>query len=295
MKNKIIARIFGGIGNQLFCYAAARHLALKNNAELVIDHQSGFIRDIYKRQYQLDHFNISSRKANNSELLYPFPRFRRYFLKMLNKNRLFLNKNYIVHKSYKFEPRLLMVKPKDFLYLEGYWQSENYFKDIEATIRSDLIIKDPIDSSNQNLLSTILDNESVAVHFRFFDANHNNNNNAPSIYYDHAIKYIESMIPSAHYFIFSDMPDKARSLVSLPNSKTTIVSFNNGDSNAYRDLYLMSRCKHFIIANSTFSWWGAWLSNNNTKIVISPDFSPSGGITHWNFDKLIPDSWIVLK
>jgi len=105
---KIISRIFGGLGNQLFCYAAARRLALVNNAELVIDNVSGFMHDTdYQRQYQLDHFSIPCRKATSVELLEPFPRIRRYLKRRLNQRRPFAQRSYLVQEGIDFDPRLL--------------------------------------------------------------------------------------------------------------------------------------------------------------------------------------------
>ena len=144
---KIITRIRGGIGNQLFCYAAARRLALVNNAELVIDDVSGFVRDHdYKRDYQLDHFSIPCRKATAGERLEPFSRVRCYLKRSFNRNRPFQERSYIQQEGIDFNSRLLKVDPCGTIYLEGYWQSEDYFKDVEGAIRADLEITPPTES-----------------------------------------------------------------------------------------------------------------------------------------------------
>lgn len=144
---KLIPRLFGGIGNQLFIYAAARRLALVNNAELVLDSVSGFTNDtVYQRHYQLDHFNIPCRQATAAERLEPFSRLRRKVLRWWNQRKPFKQRTYLVQESIDFDPRLLYYKPRGTVYLEGYWQSENYFKDIEDIIRHDLKIKPPEDT-----------------------------------------------------------------------------------------------------------------------------------------------------
>jgi len=290
---KVIARIFGGIGNQLFCYAAARRLALVNDAELVLDDVSGFRYDKYKRRYQLDHFNIPCRKATPAERLEPFPRLRRYILKQMNKYRPFEKRTYIVQEGIDFDPRLLHTRFRGTIYLEGYWQSEKYFKDIEPIIREDLRINSPLDRMNQEMAKKIRECLAVAIHIRFFDKpGEKSQNNLPSSYYKKAIDYIESHLQNPHYFIFSDYPESARELIPLPDSRITLITHNKGEENAYADLWLMTQCKHFIIANSTFSWWGAWLSQFRDKIVIAPAIVRRGEGA-WGFKGLIPEGWLL--
>lgn len=142
---KIIPRIFGGLGNQLFCYAAARRLALVNNAELVIDDVSGFAYDIdYQRQYQLDHFNIPCRKATAAERMEPFSQVRRVLKRKWNLRRPFAQRTYIQQEGIDFDSRLLNVKPVGKVFMEGYWQSEDYFKDVASTLRQELQITPPL-------------------------------------------------------------------------------------------------------------------------------------------------------
>ena len=293
---KVIPRILGGLGNQLFCYAAARRLALVNNAELVIDDVSGFLYDHdYQRKYQLNHFGIQSRKATRAELLEPFSRARRYLKRRLNLHTPFVRRDYIQQAGLDFDPRLLKVKPRGTTYLDGYWQSEGYFKDVEATIRSDLQIIPPVDTTNLALATRMQGTTAVAVHVRFFDPpTEAGFNNAPANYYANAVTAMEALAPGAHYFIFSDRPEAARTSIALPGERVTCVSHNQGDENAYADLWLMTQCQHFIIANSTFSWWGAWLANNPVKYVIAPKIVIRNGQTSWGFNGLIPNKWIKL-
>jgi hypothetical protein len=292
----IIPRIFGGLGNQLFCYAAARRLALANNAELVIDDVSGFVRDHnYLREYQLDHFNIPCRKATPAERLEPFSQYRRYLKRWLNRKLPFEERSYIMQEGINFDPRLLQVKPYNKVYLEGYWQSEDYFKDVQATIRSELEIKPPTDEVNRTMADQIRDTLAVAVHVRFFDApSQEGTNNAPEDYYARAVAQMETLTSGAHYFVFSDRPDAARTRIPLPDARVTCVAHNQGDVNAYADLWLMSQCCHFIIANSTFSWWGAWLGEKLSSVVISPG-QVMGTVTAWAFPGLLPNRWLSLK
>ena len=210
--------------------------------------------------------------------------------KVLNK---FIFKKY--HISY--EPDFLeSIKNKDSACLEGYWQSENYFKDVETIIRTDLEIEPPKDLENLAVAAKIIHSLSVAVHVRFFDTPQDSKsiNNISSDYYSQAISKMDTLAPGAHYFVFSDQPEAARGKIPLPDSRITCVAHNQGDVNAYADLWLMTLCKHFIIANSTFSWWGAWLAAYKGKYIIAPGLKKSSGKSCWGFKGLLPDSWIRL-
>ena len=295
---KIVLRVLGGLGNQLFSYAAARRLALFNNTELVLDDVSGFaFDDVYQRQYQLDHFNIPCRKATAAERLEPCARIRRYLKRRSSRLMPLDQRCYLMQETIDYDPCLLHFKPKGTTYLEGYWQSENYFKDVEDLIRKDLKITPPVDKVNLAMATQISSCIAVAVHVRFFDESQTlDGNNAPSSYYRSAVDLIERMVPGAHYFIFSDKPDAARAKILLSDDRITLVVHNQGDENAYADLWLMTQCQHFIIANSTFSWWGAWLAENPTKQVIAPGFEvkSKARVTAWGFKGLLPQEWIKL-
>lgn len=293
-QTKIIPLIQGGLGNQLFCYAAARRLALVRGAELVLDDVSGFVRDHqYKRHYQLDHFNIPCRKATFADRLEPMSLVRRYLMRMINRRRPFEARSYIQQEGNDFDPRLLAVKPHGKIYLEGYWQSEEYFKDVESTIREELRIVPPKDAINVTMATHMRRLSSVAVHVRFFDTpNELGVNNVKDDYYARAVSIMERLVPEAHYFVFSDQPSAARARIPLPDVRITLVSQNKGDASAYADLWLMTQCQHFIIANSTFSWWGAWLAAQPGKRVIAPGFEIRHGKMSWGFAGLIPKEWI---
>lgn len=293
---KVIPRIRGGLGNQLFEYAAARRIALVNNAQLVLDSVSGFQFDhAYQQKYQLEHFNITAPLATPAERLEPFARVRRYVMRCINQQVPFDKRKYIQQEGNEFDSRLLQLKLRGDLYIEGYWQSENYFADIAQLIRDDLRIKPPLDTLNLQTSRIIQSCPAVAVHVRFFDTpSKNEQNNADAYYYAAALELMKERVPDAHYFLFSDNVDAARSLIRLSDHQITVVSHNQGDATAYADLWLMTQCKHFIIANSTFSWWGAWLSAHKDKIVIAPGFVVQGSKTAWGFDGLLPEQWIKI-
>ena len=289
--SKVIARIKGGLGNQLFCYAAARRLALVNNAELVIDHVTGFIRDrTYRRRYALDHFSIPCRKANPSERMWPFERYRRGLAIWRARGLPFEQRQYIKQEGEGFDPRLLSLKFRQTLYLDGLWQSERYFEDADAQIRDDLRMEAPIDDKNLAMSQRIQRCKAVALHVRWFEAPAAlqgpvalQSNNLSLDYYTRAIVRIQERVDDAHFFVFSDDPELARKKLSLSKSQATTVLH----------LWLMTQCRHFIVANSTFSWWGAWLANYSEKIIVAPG---PGYLKNKKADGdgSLPKQWIVL-
>lgn len=293
---KVIPRIRGGLGNQLFAYAAARRIALSNDAQLIIDHISGFQFDhVYQQQYQLSHFNIAAPLATPADRLEPFAKLRRYLKRWVSQRVPFDKRSYIQQEGNAFDNRLLHLKLRGDLYIEGYWQSERYFADIADVIRNDLRITPPSDALNLRTSNSIRDCSAVAVHVRFFDTpDIMGDNNTTEYYYANALSIMQARVPDAHYFLFSDDVVAARSSINLPDHKVTVISHNPSDANAYADLWLMTQCKHFIIANSTFSWWGAWLSEHKDKIVIAPGFVIQGSKTAWGFDGLLPERWIKI-
>ena len=184
------------------------------------------------------------------------------------------------------------MKQEGNVYLEGFWHSEKYFKDIENVIRQEFTIRDEPDALNKEMANKIMACEPVSIHIRrgdyVSDKKTNEFHGTCSLeYYNDAIGIITKEIKAPHFFVFSDDPVWVQDNLKLKFSTTYLVY--NGAEKAYEDLRLMSLCKHHIIANSSFSWWGAWLSGNPYKIVIAPK--------KWFNDEtidtsdLIPDEW----
>lgn len=298
--SKIVVRIKGGLGNQLFCYAAARRLALVNNAELVIDHVTGFLRDHqYRRSYALDNFNIPMRKATPLERMEPLELYRRGMAKAIAKLVSFERRQYVEQEGSDFDKRLLNMKVKNYIYLDGYWQSEQYFKDIEEVLREDLRLKAPEDQKNIELGKAIQSTHSIAIHVRLFN-NASLYHNLSLDYYKNAIQYFESKGGQPTYFVFSNDPKTVQQHFHFPTSRVVFVTHNKGDAGAVSDLWLMSLCQHFITANSTFSWWGAWLGEARDKVVVTPDIGywvldiVIGGKAAFDFSRRLPDAWVKI-
>ena len=185
-------------------------------------------------------------------------------------------------------------KLSDNCYLAGYWQSEKYFSDANTQIRKEFTFRQPLNKINTEVASLISQVKGVSLHVRRGDYASNTRNTSThglcSIdYYHKAIQHIVTNVPSAHIFVFSDdIPWVKKNLkLELPSH---YVDHNRG-IDSFNDMRLMSMCKHHIIANSSFSWWGAWLNPSLNKIVIAPK--------PW-FDKkklsdkdLFPKNWIL--
>jgi hypothetical protein len=221
----------------------------------------------------------------------PLERYRRGVAKFIAHNRPFYLRSYIEQEGREFDQRLLDLKIKKSVYLEGYWQSEKYFKDVEEVIRGDLQIIPPQDEPNRRMAERILSCNAIAVHVRFFNSSNvsNPSRNLEENYYRQAIREISTKVENPRFFLFSDNIREAKKIVGLSEDKITCISHNCGDENAYKDLWLMAKCKHFIIANSTFSWWGAWLGLEDgkiEKIIIAYD--------NYFYKDTIPENWIII-
>ena len=294
-KPAVIARIRGGLGNQLFMYAMARRLAQVNDVELVLDGTTGFRgKNKYARQYMLDRFPISGRLANESERRDPFHSIRRGVRKWWDKHKAIEHRQYIVDPGGLDDAiySLSINKPTTF---EGYWQSEDWFSDIAEQIRAECTPEAPSDDKNVEMATLIEQSNAVALHVRFFnDPTQTAQSQQVVDYYTKAIETIRSKVDNPTFYIFSDQPEKAREILALDASEVRVVNHNSGDANAHLDIWLMSRCQHFITANSTFSWWGAWLGEKPNSVVVSPVFTAADAFLAWGLPGLIPERWISI-
>lgn len=291
----IITRLVGGLGNQMFQYAIGRRLSCMHHVPLKLD-ISGF-KDYTLWTYRLDHFAIHADIASVPEIEEVKFHSRTGVLRAMG-NLVVYSVPYYQRNIYRephffYDPNIL--KCKNDVYLEGYWQSEKYFKNIEHLIRSEFTPVTEPDNPNEKMADEIRSCESVNLHVRRGDYVSNSTTNAyhgtcSLEYYRGAIRIIEKNVINPRFFIFSDDPLWVRDNINTGHP-STIVDFNGPDKD-YQDMRLMSLCQHHIIANSSFSWWSAWLSTNPQKIVIAPKrwFAAQGIDT----TDLLPESWIRL-
>jgi hypothetical protein len=294
----VIVKLMGGLGNQMFQYAAARRLAHFNNTNLKID--LSWFDNICEvdspREYALDEFAIQENFATREEVEALTVRKQGFVERLIAKvmwRKPVAAPSYIREKQFHFDPGILNLP--DAVYLDGYWQSDKYFKDIEDVIREEFSIKAPQNGKNKKLAELISSRESVSLHVRRGDYVSNSVTNKVHgtcglDYYTRAIAEIFSRVDDPYFFVFSDDPEWSKANLNISHP-VVFVDHNNASRN-YEDLRLMSQCRHHIIANSSFSWWGAWLSSYPDKIVITSKrwFSDPTVDT----SDLIPPEWLKL-
>lgn len=160
-------------------------------------------------------------------------------------------------------------------YINGCWINEKYFHETNLDVRNSFIFKN-IDESNNAIANQIMSCNSVSLHIRRGDYLSNPMYNVcGETYYRKAIEYISHIVDNPNFYVFSDDPSWCQSYLKQMKADFTIVDCNKG-RDSFKDMYLMTQCRHNIIANSTFSWWGAWLNRNNDKIVVCPNLWING-------------------
>jgi hypothetical protein len=290
----IISKLLGGLGNQMFQYATAKIIAVKHNTVLKYDLRGLFAGEDVRKTYELDIFGIPEVQANRKEY-FPFYRESIFGSKTL-WNFLKKSRKIVMYKEpdFIYNPGLIINSTPNML-LRGLFQSEKYFAHKRDLILKEFTFKKPLEGKNLELVRKFRNKNSVAVHIRRgeFAANKDINQKIGTTsmeYYNKAIDFINQKVENPVFYIFSDSPDWVKGNFELLKD-ATVINWNTGKE-SYRDMQLMSLCKHNIIANSTFSWWGAWLNQNPEKIVIAPKQWFSG----WDYDTkdLIPENWIRL-
>lgn len=264
---RVISRLHGGLGNQLFQYAVGRAVALRTGAELLLD--ARLLADANPFQYDLGHFQIEARVAAENELPPAKDRKIAYGLWRLFGR----SPRFVRERGLAYNERIATITAD--CYLHGYFQSQRYFADIAPTLWSDLKFKQPITGENARMAERIGNGPSVSMHIRRGDYITNAKAQAAHGstdlgYYERALAEIRSRTgQDPVVYLFSNDPQWVRENMQL-DAELVPVAINDGRT-AHEDLRLMSLCDHNIIANSTFSWWGAWLNPSHTKIVVAPE------------------------
>lgn len=290
----IIVTLLGGLGNQMFQYALGRALSIRLNTELVVDLTSYGLDPL--RSYQLPYFPIHARISSHEDQSKVVP--SEGMIKKI-KARIGLiirNENPIIvikERSLRYDPAILQTPDNSSLY--GYWQCEQYFSDISDIIRTDFSFPAKISLQNDTCLKKIEKTTSVSIHIRHGDYISNPTTNAyhgvcSKEYYYNAMSLVEEQIKEPEYFIFTDDPQWAKNNIITTKSKT-IVDWN--DNSPHEDMRLMASCRHHIIANSSFSWWGAWLGKTKNQIVIAPE--PWYDAKEQDTRDIYSDDWIRLE
>jgi len=299
----IIVRLTGGLGNQMFQYALGRHLALKNDVELMVDttyfenvpkNQRHFV----KREYDLDILNIRAKVLNPKDADF-LPCFSGKLMDKI-KDRIKGHFNlYEKLNGYKvLSEKALFNFDEGALcsggnfYLIGYWQNERYFKAIEKQIRDDFTFKNTFDEKVRHLAGEIAGSNSLCLNIRRGDFVDNPTHGFTGMDYIHeAVNLIRGRVGISKVYVFSDEIDWCEKNLHL-DLPCFFVPHDLAGRKFSSYLYLMSQCHHFVIPNSTFGWWAAWLSGHSSKMVVAPKQWLS--VPGLDASGIMPEGWIAI-
>lgn len=321
----IIVKLSDGLGNQMFQYALGRRLALENNDVLKLDLTWFERRDVFggtDRSMTLDGFDVDFEPATSEDIAsvvgsaWLSVLFRRYGHVLEYAPRLtaryFDYYRQVMERApgefpswayrRRYHPDILAIEGD--AYLDGYWQVPRYFEDIRDVLLDDFRVRTSPDRENAGTLGRIEETTAVSVHVRRGDQlgrgpeSDEFGNAVRPAYYKKASRLVADRVGTEdlHFFVFSDDPDWCRSGLQFDHS-TTVVDHNDGETD-YEDIRLMRHCDHHIISNSTFGWWGAWLCQNDAKIVTAPSpwkrygGWPDGIVNEWEF---LPEDWTIVQ
>lgn len=290
----VVTQLRGGLGNQLFQYAAGRAISLREHVDLKLD--CSVLESDPKRSFRMGAFQISARIANRHEITalrridILGARIPMRITKKLEQIKPRYSRRTLREEQFEFDHNFELIRSP--VYLIGYWQSEKYFRSIREVLLDELKLRVSLSRKNQILLEEINGTNSVSIHVRRGDYVSDSIINTvhglcSKDYYTRAIRIINQTIHLPNFFVFSDDVSWVRSNLDF-GIPVTYVN-HNGPERDYVDLKLMQACSHHIIANSSFSWWGAWLANERNKVVIAPKnwFQSSDR----NIKDLLPKSW----
>lgn len=285
----VITRLNGGLGNQLFQYAAGRALANRLGVPLKMDLSEFETYEL--RQFELDKFSIDARivaPGDTVDINIRPSSLQRRFSRAAIYLGISVEKIAFREKGLGYDSAFGKIRRP--MYLNGYWQSERYFKSVEDQLRSELCPIKELGEASQTILNEIVQCHAVSLHIRRGDYVTNPSAAAvhgvcPLDYYYTAIRHITSHLAEPRFFVFSDDPQWAKTNLKIGHP-VQFVEANRADD-GIQDMWLMKSCKHHIIANSSFSWWAAWLNESLDKTVIAP--------RTWFLDKSIDDSDLIPK
>ena len=285
----IVVRLVGGLGNQLFQYAAGRAVAIRNGVPLKLD--TSWFATVSDRHYALAPYRIEATILPTPPARKPWQRIRKLDLLAARLGRSARDGSRYVESNFRFNAEVLALRAPASL--DGFFQSEKYFAAVREQLLSELALRDDPQPQTLKMLRRIQSTDSICLHVRRGDyvskASTNAYHGTCSLdYYQSGLDIVRKGLQDPHCFIFSDDPHWVREKFRA-DIKMTCVDIH-GTHEAQEDLRLMSACKRFVIANSSLSWWGAWLCADELKVVVAPQrwFGTSDNDTR----DLIPDAWL---
>ena len=292
----IVLHVSGGLGNQMFQYAYGRCVANRLGVELVLDLSDPTL-SIHQGFELSKVFGLEAKVAREFHMYAVLGLLRPEIVRRVIKKfgfALVVAKRWVEEPHFHFSSGMLNVQDNTFI--SGYWQSEKYFEDAIAFIRHDFKFCKPPSTANEKLMLEMTDDSITAISLHVRRGDYVNNQAVSQVhgsctpaYYNAAIQHVSSQVKNPFFYVFSDDMDWVRNYLEMPYPHK-LIAHNRGES-SYEDMRLMSLCQHNIIANSSFSWWGAWLNGNPKKLVIAPK--------NWFADEsrphdLFPDGWVAL-
>ena len=271
----IATTIWGGLGNQMFVYAMARAMALRNNTEMTFNLHHGFDTDFqFHRKLELGNLNVNW-GVKNSIATFDFEgaRYFRFISRKIGRNIIAPWYEFCKEKEPAYFQTELVSERYKNIYLEGYWQCEKYFSDFKNEIRKDFEIIVPIREAVKVELSSMLNETDnlVFIGIRRYQECLTTRTGMvlEEDYYNKAIQIMESKLDNPTFVVFTQQPDWAKEHLVAKNPIKYAMP-KEGEQSSIEDMYLMRNCRHAIISNSSFYWWGAWLREFNDGIVICP-------------------------
>jgi hypothetical protein len=296
----IIVQLLGGMGNQMFQYALGRHLSVKNGVPLKLD--TSILLDwkprrhLVNRDFDLDIFRLDPLIASKKEIAAYNPQLMTSAEKIyFHLKRKLGIRPACKEKAFSYDPHVLQLTGTQ--YLAGLWQSYKYFEDIEELIREDFQLRNDIGAYSAPLLHRIQQANAVCINVRrtdYVDVKQTADVmgfTGPN-YYKDALSALTARVSDPHIFVFSDDIEWCRGNLQTGHAEVTFVDHAHAGKKFSDYFRLMIACKHFIIPNSTFGWWAAWLSGYKDKVVIAPKKWMNDPAT--DTADLIPPSWIRL-
>lgn len=294
----VIIRLKGGLGNQMFQYAVARGIS-STDRKVFLDtsfysYNKESTEALTARKYELSIFpNLRASKINS---LCSYALANGGFQRTALKSILFPSITHVIQKENEFLD-FKNISTKRVLLLDGFFQSEKYFKHIKSELLNEFAFNYGNYRNDTYVELINSSTNSVAVHIRRGDymrpAVNIYHGVIPLSYYDQAMQKIEFEIEEPHYFIFSDDIEWCKIHFIKYHSKITFIERSSVDD-SWKDMWLMTLCRHHIIANSSYSWWGAWLANKQGfKFAPAEWFNPK--VAQFNINDFVPDSWEILN
>lgn len=286
-------KLVGGLGNQMFQYAFGRALSEQKKQPLMLD--TAWYYNIpaadTPRTFDLNCFPLKAdvfRSDQESPFSFHKIKFLEKVMKKLSERRMLPLKDYFAERMPSFDESVFETQGK--MYFDGYWQSPQYFEKIRDLLIEEFTPKD-LTSFDKEMMTKVKNTSSVSVHIRRGDYVSNDYARARHLvcdrdYYDKALSSLNEKYSNLKYFFFSDDPEWVKS--EFYDLDIEVIEGNQ--DRPWIDLYLMSGCRHHIIANSSFSWWGAWLSTEEGETIAPRIWFTNGD----PMDDLIPENWVRL-